>query len=183
MTEHLGQADFEDYNGNTLSADRRASIESHLRGCGLCRSELHLVRAIDSALREAPAGAVSANFTGRVMRDLGITESKPLIWSFLSNLAPFVAMAIVSGLIYVALALAGVMKPEAGGTSPVVDYRPLGDAVGKGIGALNDWLLSATSDLGMTTTTAVFLVLLLAVILMADRLLFVPFFRRRGLRV
>jgi hypothetical protein len=183
MTEHLQPVEIELYLNNELQARDLAAADEHLRRCEQCRRELKLARSIDSALREVPRLLPSGDFTGRVMRELGIGESQSFIWGFLSNLAPLVAMVIVSGLIYLALAAAGVMKPENEQANPVLDYRPLGDAVDKGIGALNGWLVSLTSNLGVTTTTALFLVFLLAVIVTADRFLFVPFLRRRGLRV
>jgi hypothetical protein len=183
MNDHLTPADVEQYLARELPASRRDAVDLHLRQCGRCSREIRVSESIDSALRQMPAARVSGNFTGRVMRELGIGESKPFIWGFLSNLAPLVAMVIVSGLIYLALAAAGVMKSQNEQANPVLDYRPLGDAVDRGIGAINGWLVSLTGNLGVSTTTAIFLVFLLALIVTADRFVFVPFFRKRGLRV
>ena len=169
-------------DGDTEATSRNA-VEAHLRDCPECRKTVGGFKWLGEAIRRAPLERAPEEFTRKVMKEL--EESSSLAWTILKNLAPFVALLIVAGLVLIILQVSGSfdgsgVQESVRATQSFIDRA--GNGASSGITALNGWLGTyfsfafARSSYGLT----VFLIALFGAIALLDKFLFMPRMKRRA---
>jgi hypothetical protein len=118
------------------------------------------------------------------MEQLGIGEASPIAWSVMKNIAPIVALVLVTGIVYVVLKLTGSFEATGVGQSITATqsvYNSVSNRISTSISTFNSWMktllpfLYAKSSYGMT----VLLLVLFGVVAIVDRYIFAPMLRRR----
>jgi anti-sigma factor RsiW len=177
---HLTSDQVQEYVDGALSSD----VELHLRGCSLCQSRVNAFRTIDRSLRSLPLEEASPKFTERVLRELGLRSTPSFTWLFFRNLAPFLALTFVAGVLILALKVTGKFdSTELGQTSVATQevYKQVGGGVSTGLQAFNSWVgnyLSfafAKNTYGLTA----FIFIFLGGIALLDKFLIMPMMKKR----
>jgi len=142
--DHCTPEELQNMVEDTLSAEERKRVDSHLRTCRECRNAAELTRRIDTSLRGLPLTVTSAGFTASVVAAVRPDGRATRFMTFLVYLPYLLGMAVVLGTMLVAFAASGAMR----GSSLV----PLGDAsrdlTQRFVGAVNDAGASVAQALG-----------------------------------
>ena len=177
---HLTSEQIQEHIDGSTSSDP----ELHLRTCAACQSRVHSYRSIDRSLRSLPLEETSPKFTDRVLRELGLRSAPSFTWLFFRNLAPFLALTFVAGVLIVALKFTGKFDTtELGQTSAATQevYKQLGGGVSAGLHAFNTWVGSylsfafAKNTYGLTA----FIFIFLGAIALLDKFLIMPMMKKR----
>lgn len=72
------KARLQEYLDSQLPPVEAQAVEAHLNVCAACREELALLRQVDEALATMPVLEEAADFTARVMAQVGTTKASPL---------------------------------------------------------------------------------------------------------
>jgi hypothetical protein len=177
---HLNATQLEDI----IDGMKDAEIDLHIRTCQECRSKLRALQQLDRALEQLPLERTSDDFTGRVMRQLGIKESPSFACLVLKNLAPLVALLIIAGVIVSVMNVSGVSQSPSvrqGVEATQSVYNGVGSGLAIGVTEVNGWMGKYLS-FGITKSSyglVVFLVLFFGTIALLDRYFFMPMFRKK----
>jgi hypothetical protein len=159
---------------------RSEGVERHLRSCASCRTRLERLHELEGALRRLPLENVAPEFTERVMKQIGIRESANFGWSIVRNLAPFVALTIVLGVLAAVMKFSGSGVPESAGQAPSMASAAL-VKVSAALGSATAWVQKvlpfAFPKQGYGIT--VFVLLFLGLVGMLDRYVIAPLLRKR----
>ncbi len=161
-----------------------SDISMHLRSCKECGERVASLREMDKAIRNAGRERVSAQFTQRVMKQLGIEYPASFAWYFFRNLAPLFALSVIVGIIFIVFQLSGTFQnPHV--QQSVSSAQSL---YGKTSGTLSEYLerfnegvqkyfsfAFAKNTYGLT----LFMVLFIGAVALLDRYLLIPMMKRK----
>jgi hypothetical protein len=99
---HLTLTQFYDYLDKVLDKQLHDEMQSHLDSCNQCSARLKELKKVEVSLRMLPVEQTSSGFTPQVMKQIRVEEPS-IAWQFLKNLAPFVALVLVVGIVYAVL--------------------------------------------------------------------------------
>jgi predicted anti-sigma-YlaC factor YlaD len=160
---------------------RPEQLELHLHACPSCRGRVEFIGNLERSLRSLPRESVPPEFTQRVMKQIGIRESATFGWSVVRNLAPFVALTIVLGILVAVMKLSGSPVPESVGQTQSIASTAAAK-MSSALGTATQWAKTflpfafAEQSSGIT----VFALLFLGVVGMLDRFVIAPIFRKRA---
>ena len=164
---------------------RGEEAEHHLPTCQECSEKLRALQRVEDSIRRIPLEKVSPGFADQVMRRLGVSESPSIGWTIFKNLAPLLALTIVTGIVGAALQLTGAYQsPEVQQSSQSAQsiYNQMSGRMATGIETLNGWLRDYVSFAFTESTTGltIFLVAVFALTALLDKFLLMPLLRKRG---
>lgn len=177
---HLTLKQMHESAGTALPAE----IANHVRACPECRSRFDEFNLVDAAMKDMPPEETSPKFTESVMRRLGVGSAPSFAWMLLRNLAPILALAVVSGIAIAALNYFGAFQGSQLGQSTSAlqsAYGKLGHQIGEGVGTFNFWLgkyfsfAFAKSSYGLTA----FIFCFFGIIALLDKFVFAPMVKKR----
>jgi len=168
------------------AGDATTEQELHAAHCTACRARIEELRRIDTALRSLPAERTTEEFADKLMRRLGVRSSSSIAWILFKNLAPAVALLLVSIIAVVSLNYFGAFDGSGLGQSATKLQTASGwiaAELSKGTAALNQWLEKYLSfALGRTSLgLTALIVFFLAVAAVVDKYLLMPMMRKRGM--
>ncbi len=180
---HLSNEHLQRYADGICNGEDIPMIETHLQLCTECGRKLKLLRRTDEVLRSLPLEQPSADFTQSVMKALRIQEAPSLLWIFLKNFAPVVALTVVIGATFMILSYTGVFQGSQNSiTNAEGLYRQAEKSLSGGIQTFNSWLGTyvsfafAKNSIGLTG----FLLVFFAGIALFDKFVLMPMLRKRG---
>jgi len=169
-------------------AAREATPEQqlHVESCTACRGRIEELRRIETVLRSLPAERTGDEFAEKVMRRLGVRTSSSFVWILFKNLAPAVALLLVSVIAVVSLRYFGAFEGSGLDQSATKLQSVPGWFAGelsKGTSQFYHWLETYFSFAFGRTSYGVtaFIVFLLAVVAVVDKYLLMPMMRKRGM--
>lgn len=188
--KHLTSIQLEEYIDHTIDESAIGQIELHIRVCVDCRDRLERFQQIERSLKRIPPERVSANFTERVMQQLGVQRSLSVAWSVFKILAPLFAMALVVGIVYLVLQISGAFVESGIGQSVEATksiYNEVSDGMANCITTFNGWMKTFFPFLyppsaGYERTSyglVAFVVLFFGAVGLLDKFIFMPMVRRR----
>jgi hypothetical protein len=160
--------------------------ELHAAHCASCRARIEELRRVDAALRSLPAERTTEEFADKVMRRLGVRSSSSIAWILFKNLAPAVALLLVSVIAVVSLKYFGAFEGSGLGQSATNLQSVSGwfaSELSKGTASLSQMLEKyfpfafGKSSYGLTA----FFVFFLVVVAVVDKYLLMPMMRKRGM--
>jgi hypothetical protein len=173
---HLTSEQIQGYIDGMSTSD----LDLHLRTCPSCQQNVKALQAVDRSLRSIRLEQPSQRFTERVMKELGVTTAPSFAWMLFRNIAPLLALAIVIGVVVVALNVAGVFDTtEIQQTTTVT--QTVYHQIGQGVQIFNGWMSKyfsfafAKNTYGLTA----FVFMFFAVIALLDKYVIMPRMRKR----
>ena len=167
-----------------MAGDGTPDETLHIAQCAACSARIGELKRVDTALRSLPADRTTEEFSEKVMRRLGVRTSSSIAWILFKNLAPAVALLLVSVIAVVTLNYFGAFEGSGIGESATKLQSASGwltSELSKGTAGLTQWLEKyfpfafGRTSYGLT----VFIVFFLAVVAVVDKYLLMPMMRKR----
>jgi hypothetical protein len=73
---HPNDRTLERYRSRNLTLEELRKVDRHISECGVCVSRLGALAALEARLREIPMEEPSAGFTGRILEELRMEDSR-----------------------------------------------------------------------------------------------------------
>lgn len=182
--KHLTSLTIQEYLDNMIPNERRPELEDHVSKCDRCKQMIKSYRALDSALKKMQPERLDSNFTMSVMKHLGVKDSPTLLWSIFKNLAPILGLIIIISSIYLGLRLSGNLEGSGVGetiTATQTIFSTTSSKISSGTSIFTAWMKNIIPFQFTKTSYGLiaFVLILFLIIGILDKLVFMPFLRRK----
>lgn len=164
---------------------RSAQFEHHLHACAECQARVRVAKRLDGVLRRMPLDRAGPGLADTILTQIGIGPAPPLAWTLLKNLAPIIALTVVTGIAILVLRYFGVfqgseLQQSTAGVQSI--YSQTTGHIAEGVKVFNGWMGKYFSFAFARTTYGLtaFIGCFLGAVALFDKYVLMPKLRKKA---